>query len=335
MIGKVYILGKVRLLIIVGFTLLLSSCLVMEVKSSTSQITREKQKCSVDQSRASKYKSQYASYFSGSYVDQAFNSLSNVPEQYLEWVFRTHSVRVSITGNGTYNGGVTQLDINQNTKQRIPYSIQSEIWSLPHEFGHASFGRVQEMHSGFYSELKVISDLIWTKYQNASSQYLNQYNPNGTNTLGFQTNPDVRLDETLAELFDTWYCSETARNLLKQNMPEVYDFAWKYLLPPLDGSDSQGGNGSIKLFVKNEGSLSRVFIAGSQSELSYCVGSKDYCQDSSNRTTLSKIKISSKLEGFKIENINLSSITSNNPLNIYSGKDSDDTLLRSVRFSRK
>ena len=253
------------------------------------------------------------------------------PAEYFEWVFNKHNVSVSITGNQRMQGGVTYLQLNGN--QRIPESVSSEVWCLPHEFGHASFGAIQEMHSDFFSELRIISDIIAQKYSAISSEYLNTYGTTSQN----------RLDETLAELFDTWYCSEEARNLLKQGMPEVYEFAAKYLLPPLDGNDVPEGGGtsssssSIKLFVKNNGSTNTIFIADNKGyfNLSYCIGSSETCNISSNRTSLNKINISSKVSGYKIDNVNLNFITSSSPLHIYGSDGTGMTLVRKVQFSKK
>ena len=64
------------LVVLLACVFALVSC--EQVKSSMSQITREEQKCKVNQQRASEYQSKYGSHFSGSPVDQAFNSLSNV-----------------------------------------------------------------------------------------------------------------------------------------------------------------------------------------------------------------------------------------------------------------
>ncbi len=314
---------KYLLVLVACITFSLSCC--KTANSTSSQITREEQKCSVDKVRSGIYMAKYGSHYSGRYKQESFDLWSNVPEEYLQWVFDKHNVSVSDSGSA-YGWGVTQLSFSgANFEQRIPVYIQGAYLTFRHEFGHASFGAIQEMHETFFSELKVISDLIIQKYQSKSSQYLNSYGGQAQN----------RLDEVLAELFDTWYCSQQAREHLKEGMPEVYDFAVKYLLPPLDGKDVSSN--SVKLFVKNEGSTNTIFLVDNQgtSGLSYCIGTKDYCSNASNSLSLNKINISSKVSGYRIDNLNLTHITGDNALYIYGKTGSNTALLRTVQFSKK
>lgn len=315
--------------------------------SDMSQITREQQKCNVNKQISQKYQQTYGSYFKGNSIPQAFDALSNVPEEYFKWVFGKHRMPVQICGlDGTLASqgcnpgergaekaaGLTWLSRpNYGSEQRIPERLMSTVWALPHEFGHASFGAAQEWNQSFFTDLKPISNLIWQKYQAVSSQYLNMYSPYNTQTSS------ARLDETIAELFDTWYCSETARSVLKSGMPEVYEFAHKYFLPPLDSKEAGenggiSGNSGVKIFVQSQGeSFANIFLVADSKLTSFCIGSKTLCEQGSTKKKLDSLRISSSLDGYRISSINPASITESNPLHIYS----DSGLVRSLYFSRR
>ena len=353
---------RVYLIVFMILTSFLFSCNQLS-KSTPSQITREEQKCTVNKANSAKYQQTYGSFFTGNSIGQAFDALSNVPEEYFKWVFAKHKMPVRICGldgdlqsNGCYDQyatqGVAGLTWNDHTGpkgiQRIPQKLMSTVWALPHEFGHASFGAAQEWNEGFWEDLQKISLIIWNKYQNISSQYLNSYSPNGNNYFG-QSDGDARLDETIAELFDTWYCSETAKKVLKQGMPEVYDFAQKYFLPPVDSTDtiqdpgtkpetdSKTDPNSVKVFIKDEGSVSTIYIVDQKgmSGLSYCIGTSEYCSSVSNRMSLNKVNVSSKVNGYRIENLNLMRIAGDNILHIYGKNGADIKLLRKLQFKQK
>jgi hypothetical protein len=175
--------------------------------SDLTQIIPNYLTCDVDQERTEQVKSKYGRFFRGNGILAGYRATANIPDVLLSYVFQKRSTSIFLKGLG--RGGFAS-----SGGGRI--SIDSGVGSLAHELGHAvHFSYFRDKIPNFDNELR--------------QAYSNSVRNERSGMRGYSTQ---NYSEFLADLFDSYYCSEQSRNNVKTRFPRAFAFAEKFFPTP-------------------------------------------------------------------------------------------------------
>lgn len=193
--------------------------------SATQQITAPGNvQCLNFQDRKAEIERRYGARVTGydGYRHAAFMTMTRLPEEYMDFVFVTARAQMSVSGPG--NGGLTSWTYDR--EGRVPTTISTGTCCgsgfhdvVNHEMGHAAYGKVMRLEPGF--EQALTAQYNYAVYQGNERRNMQSYAQNNR-------------EEYFAELFDEYYCSPEARQRMKERLPTTFEFAERYLLPPVE-----------------------------------------------------------------------------------------------------
>jgi hypothetical protein len=193
-----------------------------EHASGTKQLVNDDFVCEAKSERSLDIMARYNDQLIGgssAHRQTAISALTTLPDEYLRYVLDAHNLKIELrNASGSTRGMTTSTNSGSGW-------YPSEMWvapktgnfdPLPHEMGHATEHYLTKSFPNFQSDL---AKAYSAARSGKESQLMRGY------ALSTQK-------EYFAEAFDSYYCSQASRKMMREKMPKTWSFARKYLIDP-------------------------------------------------------------------------------------------------------